>query len=460
MRSAVPLPVVLFLLAIVFDLRFAIGSLNLSAMRLVLLVLIVPLTVRLLLGRYGRLVVTDILFFLHLAWTAVALAVNSPSQVVTQIGSTGVEFLGGYVLARAYIRDAASFLALCRFLILIVLCVLPFALYEAFTGQPPIIEAVWALPFGDGPTVVELEERMGLSRVQGFFSHPIHFGLFCSVVFSLAFVALKGGISDVRRFLTGAATAFAGFLSLSSGALLAIMMQFALITWAAAFRRNRSRWWLLLGLLAVIYVVVDLLSNRSPIRVFMSYATFSAHNAFWREIIFDWGSASVRAHPVFGIGLKDWVRPAFMRSASVDNFWLLMAMRYGLPGLLFLLAGCGWSLFRIIRRNFETDPVLAQIRLAWVFTFIGLTFTLGTVHIWGPIYAFTFFMFGAGIWLITVPPQTADTPTVEKPSAEARETRYTRFPAGSSAPTRMALRRQTALSPARRPGNGPRKGNP
>jgi len=45
----------------------------------------------------------------------------------------------------------------------------------------------------------------------------------------------------------------------------------------------------------------------------------------------------VRAHPVFGIGYGDWARPNWI-PASVDNFWLLTAMRHGVPGLGFLAA--------------------------------------------------------------------------------------------------------------------------
>jgi hypothetical protein len=108
-----------------------------------------------------------------------------------------------------------------------------------------------------------------------------------------------------------------------------------------------------------------------------------------------WGS------PIFGIGLNEWVRPFFMRSGSIDNFWLVNAVRYGIPGFLFLILGYLPTLWWIGRRNFDADQRLWLLRRAWMFTFAGLTLTLCTVHVWTSIYSFVFFLFGAGMWFLT-----------------------------------------------------------
>ncbi len=409
--------------------------------------MILPLLVQLVMGRFGRLLITDAFFVAHLTWVTLALAVNNPTIVVSQFGSVGVEFLGGYMVGRAYIRTSGAFFALCRWVVAIIFCLAPFAVFEALTGKPPIIEAIHALPGVGSVAVIHIDRRLGLERVQAVFAHPIHFGLFCSVGLSLAFVALRGLTSTAWRWISAVVTGATGFLGLSSGAFLAILLQVALIGWATVFSRVRARWWLLVGLFAVAYVVIDILSNRPPIRVFMSYATFSAHNAYWRGLIFEWGLANVIGSaeknivgsPLFGLGLNDWVRPFYMYSGSMDNFWLVMAVRYGVPGFLFLAVGYAWAIYLIMRRNFGTDAVLAQIRRAWVFTFLGLTFTLVTVHVWGSVYSFVFFMFGAGIWLIAAEPATAadsaqpDTAGHDDtPPPFPRGPRYSRFPAAPS----------------------------
>ena len=449
--SLPPLPVVvlLYLLCVTLPIGFYLGPLYLTTLRLLLLVTTLPLLVQLFMGRYGRLVASDWLFLCHALWICVALAINNPSQVIQQAPSVGVEFLGGYLVARAYIRTPDVFLATARWIVFLVLCSLPFSIVEALTGTPVLLKILDAVPSVAVPADLSIDIRLGLERVQSSFAHPIHYGLFCSIAFSMAFVALQGFYSAKRRIVTAGLVAFSGFLALSSGALLAIFLQMALILWAMALPRFNGRWWLLMGVFALAYVAIDLMSNRSPMQVFMSYATFSAHNAYWRGIIFEWGimnvfgnaAEKIPASPWVGIGLNDWTRPHYMHSSSVDNFWLMIGMRYGLPGFLFLALGWLSGLFRIMARPFRQDSTVWRIRRAFAFTFIGLTLTLVTVHVWTNIYSFVFFIFGAGIWMITyveTAPATAPSDATRTPQRRATPPRtrgepvFTRFAPGTA----------------------------
>lgn len=183
------------------------------------------------------------------------------------------------------------------------------------------------------------------------------------------------------------------------------------------------------------YVVVDLISNRSALQVFLSYATFSPATAYWRTIIFEWGMKNVWANPIFGIGLNSWVRPWFMYSGSMDNFWLVNAVRYGIPGFLLLACGYGLALWSVVRRDFSTDKQMLNLRMAWIITFCGLTFTLCTVHIWTTLYSFVFFMFGAGMWFISAQPETEDNSEANAAVPESRRSPYVRSkPSGVAAP--------------------------
>ena len=197
-HGKLPVPVILYLMTVVVPIGFNVGPLAMTGMRLLLLVMVLPLLAQLLMGRFGRIMVPDVLFLLHIFWAGVALAVNNPSQVVQQIGSVGMEFIGGYLMGRAYIRTPEAFAALCRWVVVLVLCSLPFALYEARTGRPLILEMLHKARI-TGMGIVSIEGRMGLERVQLVFAHPIHYGLFCSVVLSLAFVALRDVSSTAWR---------------------------------------------------------------------------------------------------------------------------------------------------------------------------------------------------------------------------------------------------------------------
>jgi hypothetical protein len=143
---------------------------------------------------------------------------------------------------------------------------------------------------------------------------------------------------------------------------------------------------------------VDVLSNRSPVSVFIDYLTLNSHTGFYRMHIWTHGKASVLQNPVFGLGLNDWARPAWMRSPTVDNFWLLTAMRYGLPAIACLIAAIVFSLRGIFARrdlSFDDD----QCRTAYAVGAAGLFFTLCTVHVWGSTSVLVMFYIGAGVWL-------------------------------------------------------------
>ncbi len=404
--DALRLPVVvwLYLLSVITPVEFSLGSLALTPLRLLLLIMVVPLAARLFSGQFGKVMAVDIFFFIHMAWATLAVAVNNPDRVIENVGSAAVEFLGGYLIARAYIRTPAQFEQMIRALVILIIVLLPFGIPELFTGRPIIPTFIEQLPGIGSVENVDNPRRMGLERVQNVFAHPIHYGLFCSVAFTLLLLGLHGSMSLMKRLL-GCGLIFVGvFISLSSGALLAIILQVGLIAWALIFAKVTRKWLLLLGLLVLAYVVVDILSNRTPMKVLMTYVTFSAQTAYYRANINEWGWYNVRMNPVFGLGLRDWIRPGYMQRGSVDNFWLVMAMRYGIPGAALVIVGYFVGLFKIGLRDLSFSPRVARLRLAWMITLAGLSFTLTTVHVWTAMYSFVFFIYGSSMWMLYYTP--------------------------------------------------------
>lgn len=406
-------PLVLaYMACVLLPVAFNLGPLYMTLLRLFLFLTIIPLMVGLFTGKMGKIRITDILFLAHLGWAFVALMHNNRDVVVQNIGAAFVELMGGYLLARRYIRTAADFSAFAKLLGMVIIIMLPLSLYETVTSNPVIIRLVKALPGLQSFTDTR-EIRLGLFRVQGVFANPIHFGLFCSTAVSLTFVSLKNVIPSPRRWVITIGVCISTFLSLSSGAFLPMVLHIFMILWYQCLRGTGRPWTLLLILLVIMYVVIDLTSNRTPMRVFLSYATFSAHTAYWRSIIFDWGMINVWKNPIYGIGLNDWERPSFMYSGSMDNFWLVMAVRYGIPGFLTIAAGWLIAIWRIGRRDFSGDPQLAQMRRGWMFTMVGLSLTMCTVHLWTTIYSYVFMLFGAGAWFLDAQPRGALVPTGE-----------------------------------------------
>ena len=391
--------VMLYVAAVILPIGFDVGTLAITALRLILLIVMVPLTVRLFSGRYGKVYLVDYLLFAHALWAILSISINNPDRVIENGGANALEFLGGYVVGRACIRSPAAFYSLIRIILVFTVLSLPFALIESQTGTAILVQWIDSIPGINSVEQIDIQKRLNLHRSQVVFAHPIHYGLFCTTALSLTWIGMQGVMNGTARVLGSLAILIAVFLSLSSGALLAALLQLGLITWNYIFRKNERKWMILVGIFAFLYVVIDLLSNRTPIRVFMSYATFSAHNAFYRAIIFEWGMMNVWNNPFIGLGLRRWIRPGFMKSGSIDNFWLVMAVKFGIPGFLMIAGGYLDALIRVGRRKLTPGSAVSNLRLAWVFTCIGLIFSLATVHIWTSIYSFVFFLLGAGLWM-------------------------------------------------------------
>jgi hypothetical protein len=181
--------------------------------------------------------------------------------------------------------------------------------------------------------------------------------------------------------------------------LIAFNMQCVFIAWEAAMAPHPKRWRLFaLGFLAV-YIVLDLISDRTPFHILVDYASFSSGSAYNRILIWHYGTDNVLANPVFGIGLNDWVKPEWM-SDSVDNFWLLLTMQHGLP-FIAMFVGALYLILRRVSLYELADPVDRACRAGYLTTFGGIAIAGGTVHYWQTMLAFVLFLFGSGVWMIS-----------------------------------------------------------
>lgn len=384
--------VTLFIAALLPPVYFSIGATNLSFSRVFLLLVIVPLLVRLLSGQAGRLMATDCLMMLYCGWIAITYTYHYGTGRIALSGITIVEQMSGYLVGRVLIRNVTDYTIFIRAFFIALLVLFPFALFELFTGRN-----LWAALFDPVFSVHQKPRsaygRMGLERVMSGFEHPILFGLFCSlgVVNFFYIYQPRLGKAVAMMLLSAGMT----FMSLSSAPLMAVASQALLITWDKA---TRGRWVLLAVLVVLAYVMVDALSNRTPVTILISTLTFNPNTAWTRVAIWDYGSAAVLANPIMGIGLEDWPRAEWV-TRSVDNFWLLIGMRHGLPAIMLLLGALAFHLAAIVRVN-NLSPTLKRYRTGYVLALLCIYFTLCTVHIWGGMSSFVFFYIGAGVWFV------------------------------------------------------------
>jgi hypothetical protein len=362
--------------------------------RVVLLVLFFPLLLRLFSGRAGKVTAFDWLMIGATLWAVLALLVNHEvARVIEPVGVIIIEFLGAYLLARICVRSAEDFRRVVRVLFGIILFLLVFAAIESVTNRPILMQLIQ-------PSMITYQgARFGLRRAQTLFAHPIHYGAFVSAGLGLVWYAFRPDAGAASRVACALAIGLSTFFSLSTGALLAFVMQCVFIAWELAMRPDPRRWRLFAGLSVAGYIFIDLLSTRSPFHVLVNYATFSSGSAYNRILIWHFGTNNVADNPIFGIGLNPWVKPGWM-SDSVDNFWLLLTMQYGLP-FIAMFMGALFLILRRVSRQPLTDPVDRACRAGYLTTFGGVALAGGTVHYWQNMFVFVLFLFGMGIWICT-----------------------------------------------------------
>lgn len=439
---------VIFMITIMTPIAFEVGGLRLSPNRIFLLVAIIPFAVSIVQGKIGRFTQVDMLFLLHGMWIMVALTVIGGAARIPFAGITAVELIGGYFVGRVLIRDIAGYRRLFRIILIALLVLMPVLLIEVNSGKlviPDLLRPIFDTPDRSRSAY----GRLGFERVYGVFDHPILWGLFCSLTLANFVTMARGNMAKITFGV--ALSIFTTMLSLSSAPLMACALQIGLLAWGWIMG---GRWKMLMIGLVVSYVVIDLLSDRTPVTILIETMTFNPLSGYTRIAIFDAGWAAVKGSPIFGIGFNDWPRPHWLTS-SVDNFWLLTSMRYGLVGAGFLLLAL-LSHFWLLSKSKITDPDVAAARLGHSIALAGISFTMLTVHIWGTMSVFTMFYLGAGAWMYAYPQDQNGAPPSEAP-ADPNASRYSRFAPKSRD---AAAQPSAPLSrPAPAPAQGPRYSN-
>lgn len=415
----------LFFATLILPLSFDLAGLRLSPLRIFLLIGMLPLFALLIQGRAGRIVAADLMIFAYATWMVISLVANHGASRLPYGIATASETISSWMLGRILVRGAADFRRIFVCALVSQLVILPAAVYELFTGTIVIAEVFRPL-FDTIYRGASAYGRFGLERVYAAFGHPILFGLFCGVTVSNFLVVFQGPL--YRRIAAMGLAIGMTFMSLSSAPLIAVVLQIMILIW---WWVTRGAWWTLIILTICAYLVVDIGASRSPMVLLISYATFDPHNGWIRIAQFEYGSQAALANPIFGIGINDYPRPGWVPS-SVDNFWLVTALRYGMPALL-LLAAAVLTHFAAITRAAVGYTLVHRYRIGYLASLVAVLFTLATVHVWDSAYAFIVFLLGGGVWFYTTGSREVEED--EGQVVPRSELTHTRFPDGAACST-------------------------
>ncbi|WP_217352366.1 O-antigen ligase [Ruegeria sp. HKCCC2117] len=425
-RTTGPLVLMLLLVSFAMPFYFQFLGLRLSGYRLILLVFMIPAVLGWLTGKAGKIRSIDLLVVAFAFWASLSFLVNHGVVELWQfVGIFMIETLVPYFIARTYIRSLAAFRYFVKWFLIVILILLPFAIFETVTGKTPLLDI-----FGKVLSVYQkwvFPPRLGLLRAQTTMPHPILFGVFCAPAFALCWYVLGWGKSLSSKLGYVSIVGGAVFCSLSSGAFLNVIIQGALMGWNWTFRFVKSKWKILLSGFGLLMLIAEIGSNRNVFEIFATHMTLTPGTAWARINTFNFATDDIMRNPIFGIGLNDWTRPAWMYLLnSVDNFWLVITMRHGFPGL-FLLLGVVIAIYTQLVRKPLTGA-LADARLGYLISLTGLCVSAVTVHLWDATFCFLMFLLGACVWILDAD-ETQDGEASALPDADGQKTmRYTRFP--------------------------------
>jgi hypothetical protein len=393
-----PFPVLVLILGLICptELSVFVGPLRLPPHRIAILIFVLPALWRILASGKVRIASYDVLFLLFNVWSVGVFLLHAGSEGIEFGGALALESFGAYVVARAYVRTYDDFRAALRCLFLAVLIVGALAVPESLLGQHFVHDWLYKVTGYAYPT--EVEYRLGLARAYSTMDHPILYGTFCASIMALLWFTND---RKPQRALRASAVSCAAFLGLSSAPLLCLFLQGGLMLWEKVTRSIKGRTRLFLIVFGVFYVILEMLTERSAIESIATRITLDPQTAFYRIQIWTYGVDNIMARPFFGLGMGEWERAAWMASATVDAFWLVVPIRVGLPGLALLLAGLVMILRAVHhpRRKRQRSRPARDFAVGWTISLVALCLAALTVHYWNAIHAYFFFFVGLGGFL-------------------------------------------------------------
>lgn len=393
-----PIPVLLLIAAFLCptELSLYISNLRFPPHRVALFILF-PFAIRHLISQNNmRIRGFDVVFILFNLWTAgVYMYHQGEQEGLAYGGSLALESLGSYLVARTWIRTETQLRSSLKAFGLAIIVAALFALPETVFGQIYTHNFLRELTGYVHP--IGLEVRLGLTRAYGVFDHPIHHGTFCASMLAMFWYAEPRIRDRLKHTLL---ICGATILAVSSAPMLVLGFQGAMLVWDKLTRRFRGRGIFTAAVIATLFLGVSAFSNRGPFALIATGLTLDPATGFYRLLIWENGLENVWNSPFTGIGLADWTRPAWMASSTVDAFWLVIAMRTGIPAFLMLVIAIIMLVRAVMKRGLKNkNHAIQDLSRGWAMSLIAFCLVATTVHLWNVPYAFFFFFLGAAGWI-------------------------------------------------------------
>jgi O-antigen ligase len=93
--------------------------------------------------------------------------------------------------------------------------------------------------------------------------------------------------------------------------------------------------------------LLEVLSKGGAIPAIIRYAALDSQTGYFRLITWEYGTASVARKPLFGFSYTSYDKPFWIAHDSIDNHWLFLAIRYGIPAFVIYFGLALYIVYRL-----------------------------------------------------------------------------------------------------------------
>lgn len=348
----------------------SVGGTNFTPGRLVVFLLFVPALLTFF-GSGRKRIGSDFFAVALAVWMLLSAGLNGGFK--PYVGAEALEFLGAYLVGRAFFFGPSNVRAFIQALKPIAGGLIALALVDVLSGHYATLDA-----FGI-PNI--LSQRMGRVRAASVFEGAEHYGSFCVAAASIFFYSERG----VRRIAYLLITFVGTFLSLSSGPLMGLCLVTALFIYDYVLRRHRWRWKFLITIIVVflsgIFIFID-----DPLPKIIVHFTLDPQTGFFRLDTWNTALPLIEQSPIIGHGLAKLADSgdALIYLSSIDCVWLLEALRYGLLGVSLLIL----TMFSPILSGRKSARSSDDVQMGFSLAIVAMGFIGLTVHFWDATWLF------------------------------------------------------------------------
>ena len=364
------------------ELQIYIGEAKFTPGRIGIILLLFPALV-ILCQKGRRALLSDFLACATAAWLVIAaLNVEGVSALFSASGSEALEFLGGYLIARAYFFGLPALDTFVRVLKVFAIIAIILAMADSISGRLIVHDTIASIVHASSSPEVGYRGKM--VRAASTFDHAILFGVFCALTAAILIYWEK---SFLQRSLSVCLCFLGCILSFSSAALLTFLIVLATYTYDQTMGRFPSRWsvpWIVLGtFILALFVLSD-----NPLSWILRHFTLDPQTGFYRLWIWDAALAYIPHSPMIGYGHK--LIQNHILDSSVDSVWLVYSLRFGVP-MIVLLILTNVTAFLPTRPSSvhdTNDLYIDRMRRAFTVVLLMFMFSGLTVHFWNYMWIF------------------------------------------------------------------------